>query len=73
MASPLTDLRLTSRVCKWIDECTKAFEKVKYSLTHAPVFWMPDFSKPFGVMADASKFASSSVLQEGQPIAFDRR
>ena len=35
---------------------------------------MPDFSKPFEVVADASKYASGGVLlQEGQPIPFDSR
>ena len=35
---------------------------------------MPDSSKPFEVMADASKYTSSSVLmQEGRLIAFDSR
>ena len=35
MFSLLTDLTRTSRAWKWADECTEAFEKVKYSLTHA--------------------------------------
>ena len=35
---------------------------------------MPEFSKPFEVVADATKVASGSILlQEGQPIAFDNR
>ena len=35
---------------------------------------MPNFSKPFEVVANASKFASGGVLlQEGQPVAFDNR
>ena len=35
---------------------------------------MPDFSKPFEVVADALKYASDVVLmQEGRPIAFDNR
>ena len=35
---------------------------------------MPDFSKPFEVVADASKFALGGILlQEGQPIAFNSR
>lgn len=62
MVSPFTDLTQTNKPWKWTDECTKAFEKVKYSPTHIPVLRMPDFSKPFEVMADASKFASGSVL-----------
>ena len=74
MVSPLTDLTQTKKAWNWTDKCTEAFERVKYCLTHAPVLRMPDFSKPFEVVADASKFASGGVLlQEGQPIAFDSR
>ena len=74
MVSPLTDLTRTKKAWNWTDKCTEAFERVKYCLTHAPVLRMPDFSKPFEVVADASKYASGGVLlQEGQPIAFDSR
>ena len=74
MVSPLTDLTQTKKAWNWTEKCTEAFERVKYCLTHAPVLRMPDFSKPFEVVADASKYASGGVLlQEGQPIAFDSR
>ena len=74
MVSPLTDLTGTKKAWNWTDKCTEAFERVKYCLIHAPVLRMPDFSKPFEVMANASKFASGGVLfQEGQPIAFNSR
>ena len=74
MVSPLTDLTRTKKAWNWTDKCIEAFERVEYCLTHAPVLWMPDFSKPFEVVADASKYASGGVLlQEGQPIAFDSR
>ena len=62
MVSPLTDLTRTHEAWKWTDECIEAFEKVNYSLTHAPVLQMPEFSKPFEVIADASKFALGGVL-----------
>ena len=66
MVSPLTDLMQTKKAWNWTDKCTKAFEWVKYCLTHAPVLRMPDFSKPFEVVADASKFALGGILlQEG--------
>ena len=52
----------TKKAWNWTDKCTKAFERVKYCLTHAPVLRMPDFSKPFEVVADASKYASGGVL-----------
>ena len=72
MVSLLTDLTRTKTTWNWTDRCTEAFQRVKYCLTHAPVLRMPDFSKPFEVVADASKYASGGVLlQEGQPIAFD--
>ena len=74
MVSPLTDLTRHSKTWKWTDECTEAFEKVKYCLTHAPVLVMPDYEKPFEVVADASKYATGAVLlQAGRPIAFDSR
>ena len=74
MVSPLTNLMQTKKAWNWTDKCTEAFERVKYCLTDAPVLRMPDFSKSFEVVADASKFASGGVLlQEGQPIAFDSR
>ena len=62
MVSPLTDLTRSSKAWQWTGECLEAFEKVKYSLTPAPVLWMPDFSKPFEVVADASKYALGAVL-----------
>ena len=62
MVSPLTDLTRSNKAWKWTNECSEAFKKVKYSLTHAPVLRMPDFSKPFEVVADASKYASGAVL-----------
>ena len=74
MASLLTDFMRTNRAWKWMDECTEAFNNIKYILTHALVLWMPKFRKPFEVVADALKFAIVGVLmQEGQPIVFDSR
>ena len=62
MVSLLIDLTQTKKAWNWTDKCTEAFERVKYCLTHAPVLWMPNFSKPFEVVADTSKFASGGVL-----------
>ena len=74
MVLPLTDLTRTKKAWNWTNKYTEAFERVKYCLTHALVLRMPNFSKPFEVVADTSKFASGGVLlQEGQPIAFDNR
>lgn len=76
MVLPLTDLTCSSsgKRWKWMEQCIAAFEKVKHCLTHAPLLRMPDFDKPFEVVADASEIASGAVLlQEGQPTAFDSK
>jgi len=52
----------------------KAFETVKYALTHAPVLSLPDFTKPFEVICDASIEGLGAVLlQQDKPLAFESR
>jgi hypothetical protein len=79
---PLTDLiegnlskRQTSKVkINWSPEGLVAFDSLKYSLVTAPVLTLPDFTKPFEVIADASDFALGAILiQEGKPIAYESR
>ena len=58
----------------WTKECEAAFHTVKMHLTEAPVLAMPDFSKPFEVVCDASIVAVGAVLlQEDRPIAFESK
>ena len=41
------------------------------ALTNAPVLVMPDYSKPFELIADACGFGiGAALLQEGQPVAY---
>ncbi|KAL0312975.1 UNVERIFIED_CONTAM: Retrovirus-related Pol polyprotein from transposon.6 [Sesamum radiatum] len=47
----------------------KAFDKLKESLTSAPVIRPPDWSQPFEIMCDASNHAIGAVL--GQKIGKD--
>jgi hypothetical protein len=45
----------------WTPECQRAFDLVKAKLISAPVLSMPDFEKPFEVVADASLHAIGAV------------
>jgi hypothetical protein len=58
----------------WDDACTQAFEKLKSALANAPCLALPNFTKPFQVITDASDFAIGAILvQEGRPIAFESK
>ncbi|KAL2230921.1 UNVERIFIED_CONTAM: Retrovirus-related Pol polyprotein from transposon 17.6 [Sesamum indicum] len=51
------------------EECMKAFDKLKDSLTSAPVIRPPDWNHPFEIMCDASNHTIGAVL--GQKIGKD--
>ena len=65
---PLIDMARSNKAWKWTDECIEAFEKVKYSLTHAPVLRMSNFSKPFEVVVDALKYTLGAVFDARGPV-----
>lgn len=59
----------------WGQECQAALDKLKTQLANAVDLHSVDFTKPFGILADASQFAVGCCLiqwQQGQevPIAF---
>lgn len=55
--------------------CRSAFEAVKHALCTAPALGTPDFTKPFEVVCDASKFCLGGVLFQkgGKPISYETR
>ena len=56
---------------EWTDKCEESFQKLKSSLTTAPILIMPDITKPFDVYCDASKIGLGCVLmQEGKVISY---
>lgn len=79
LAAPLTTLTKKVYIAapfreSWDASCQKAFEGIKLALTQAPTLKLPDFSKPFEVIADASVIGIGAVLlQEGHPIAYISR
>ena len=40
----------------WTDEAKKAFQLIKMRLNTAPILVLPDFSQPFELHCDASKW-----------------
>ena len=72
---------LTSKYARfsWSAECQQAFEKLKLALTSAPVLLLPDVSKPFRVITDASDYAIGGVLLQTDckgkwhPVAYTSR
>ena len=62
LATPLTNLTKKEVKWEWTDKCQEAFEQIKECLTIAPLLKMPDPSRPFEVIVDASKMALGAVL-----------
>jgi hypothetical protein len=70
MASPLINLTKgnifkrtsTKTNIHWNTECQESFDKLKEALTSSTYLVMPDFSKPFEVVTDASDFALGANL-----------
>ena len=74
VVAPLTRLTGKTKQWQWTTECQKAFTMVKEMLVKAPVLVLPDFSKPFTVVTDASELGIGAVLlQEDHPVAFESR
>ena len=76
LVSPLTNLLRGKARWHWSDQCQQAFmnTKVYVALTSHPVLVMPDYSKPFEVVCDASVTGIGAVLlQEGRPVAYESR
>lgn len=65
IAKPLTALTRKGRSIRdWNQECTKSFEKLKNSLSSAPVMRHPNWSKPFRGHTDASQSAVGGTLTQ---------
>ncbi|KAL2243926.1 UNVERIFIED_CONTAM: Retrovirus-related Pol polyprotein from transposon 17.6 [Sesamum indicum] len=69
IAQPLCALLQKDVTFTFDEECMKAFDKLKDSLTSAPVIRPPDWNHPFEIMCDASNHAIGAVL--GQKIGKD--
>jgi hypothetical protein len=76
IATPLMELTKDQykRNMVWSSDCTKAFEELKELLTTAPVLKVPDFTKPFTLITDASQVGLGGLLlQDNQPCAYESK
>ena len=70
IASPLTDLFRQPQF-EWTLAAERAFLQLKIALTTAPVLRLPDFSKVFDVVTDASGTGVGTVLsQDSHPVSY---
>ena len=74
LVAPLTRLTRKDVSWEWLPACQTAFDSVKRLLVNAPVLRLPDFTKPFTVVTDASIVGLGAVLlQDEHPVAFESR
>lgn len=66
IAAPLTSLTGKDVPFQWGPKAQESFDALKLALTTAPVLAVPDFTRPFLVRCDASKFAIGQVLCQGE-------
>ena len=76
IAGPLTDLTKLEYKKRliWNPRAEAAFQELKKILCTAPLLKVPDFSRPFTVVSDASLVGLGGVLlQDNQPCAFESK
>jgi ribonuclease HI len=74
LLTPLTALTKKNVKFEWTKEHQQAFDLLKNPLTREVVLAYPDFSVPFEIYTDASKYQIGSVItQKDKPLAFYSR
>ena len=62
IAAPLNSLLEKNRPFKWDDECTRAYQELKALLLREPVVAYLDFTVPFRLYTDTSKYRVGSYI-----------
>ncbi|GFX62728.1 retrovirus-related Pol polyprotein from transposon 297 [Trichonephila clavipes] len=74
ICEPLFQLMKKGTNFNWYKEAQDSFDKIKRTLTEAPILQLPNFSEQFNLFTDASGVGIGAVLQQNQkPIAFASR
>ena len=70
VAAPLMDLtrKDTDVPSSWNHLHTEAFHLLKEALTSAPLLGLPDFTKPFELVSDASLRGTGAILLQGDRV-----
>ena len=72
--APLAALTSKTAEWKWTDKEQKAFEQIKRIVAREVLLAFPDFSKPFEIYTDASKYQlGAAITQNQRPIAYYSR
>lgn len=71
---PLTQLTKDNQTFVWGPTQQQAFETLKKAITSAPVLALPDITKTFTLVTDASNVAiAATLLQNDHPVSFYSR
>ncbi|GFX38899.1 retrovirus-related Pol polyprotein from transposon 297 [Trichonephila clavipes] len=74
ICEPLYQLKKKGAKFNWSGEAQDSFDKIKRTLTEAPILQLPNFSEQFNLFTDASGVGIGAVLQQNQKlIAFASR
>ncbi|XP_038679459.1 uncharacterized protein LOC119980736 [Tripterygium wilfordii] len=71
IASPMTKLLRKETKYEWNADCEEIFQELKWRLTNAPVWILPNEDKDYDVYSDVSKRGLGCVLmQNGKVVAY---
>ena len=62
ISCPLLDLTKKGNHWNWTPTCQQLFDLLKKLFLSCPILYLPNFSKPFAITTDASKYASGATL-----------
>ena len=62
VARSLLDLTKKDNHWDWTSICQQSFDELKKLFLSCPILHLPDFSKPFAITTDTSKYTSGTIL-----------